>query len=659
MASFDVFDTLLVRRVGAPEAVFDVLAQRLELPVAPDVFASARHRAEVRLEGLLGRHPTLAEVYAEVSDALLLPAERVAELVQAEEALDLELVTPLPGADALVEAARAAYDRVLFLSDTPHSEDFVRTLLTRAGLARTEDLVRTSAGCPHSKSRGGLFTAVAQELWPATFTHLGDNRRSDVAAARAEGWAASWAPLGRLTRYEQILERHADASASTTSWLAGAARLARAESARDGVLTPIAEVASGVLGPILVGYALWVAGEARRRGIKRLYYVARDGHVMLQAARPVLARLAPELELRYLHGSRQPWIFGASATDEVALQRWVTPRRDFTARTTLSRVGLAVEEAHALSGHPLTDPRRADVALSADERTQLAELIRSAPLDEVVRRNADLTAQQTLAYLAQEGILDGVPYALVDAGWEGRTAAAFDQLVRRGGGTQAEHFVIGMLPSAADPREESGVRMTPWLFDRQRHPRDWADFQAPNLLIEMMCAGTTGRTLGYKVGDDGVRPVLAAPDNDPVLQWGLPEMQAVAVRTAELAAAYLPSGSAHVDLRPAVAEVMRAFWLHPTDAEAHAWGSFPWEEEIWPPFVPVAQRLTTPDVVARLRRGDRQIRRNNSWRAGSAAVSSPPWRMLLKARAWQAAQRDRIDRIPRRLRLEIAARRRA
>jgi FMN phosphatase YigB (HAD superfamily) len=664
--SFDVFDTVLTRRVGDPEVVLDLLAARLSLAgstsAPPAAFAAARRRAERQLTRQTGRYAALRDVHAAVADALNDDPEQAEAWARAEEDLERELTVAVPGAAELLARARAESDLVVFVSDTPHSEAFVRELLERAGLANAEDRVFTSAGRPCSKTAGGFFTAVARELEPelghAAFHHVGDNRRSDVAGARLEGWTATWAPRAKLSRYEQLLEEHAPQSDGVTSWLAGASRLARLEAEVSGVPAPVAQVSAGAFAPMLVGYALWVAGLARRRGIKRLYFVARDGAVMLDVARHVLGAVAPELELRFLHGSRQPWIFGAAATSEVMLERWVTPRRDFTARTALARVALTAEQAHAQTGDPLTDPECQDVPLTAEERDRLAALLRSSPLVGVVRETADRTAQETLAYLRQEGLLDGVPSALVDAGWEGRTAAAFDHLVRRGDGGQAEHLVIGTLPSAADPRTEDGVRLTPWLFDRQRAPESWPGFPAPNLLVEMLCAGTTGRTLGYRVDDDQVRPVLAAADNQPVLDWGLPQMQAVAVRAAELVAPHLSETALHLDLRGAVEAVLRAFWTDPTDDEAQAWGSFPWEEEIWPPFAPVAQRLTTGDVVARLRRGDRRLRRTNSWRAGSAAVSGEPWRTMLRLRAWQESHQPRLARAPRRVRLALALRRR-
>jgi len=661
--SFDVFDTVLTRRVGDPEVVISLLAHRVAPYDGPPVaFAAARLRCERDLTRQLGRHATLLEIHQAVAVALNEPVERAADWARTEEALERELSVALPGVVEQVAEARTDADQVIFVSDTPHRAAFLRELLERAGLATPDDLVTTSSSGPHSKSKGGLFRAVAQEVaqevGEADFVHVGDNRHGDVATARLEGWQGTWAPEGKLDRYETLLEKHAQETDHLTSWLAGASRLARLEAQAAGVAKPIAEVSAGAFAPMLVGYALWVVGQARARGIERLYYVARDGAVMLEAARHVIGALAPDLELRYLHGSRQPWIFGASATSEVILSRWVAPRRDFTPRTALARVHLTAEEAHQLTGDPLTDPARQDVALGADERDEIAALLQREPLVSLVRARADEVAGRTIAYLRQEGLFDGVPSALVDAGWEGRTAAAFDHLVRRGGGDQVDHLVIGMLPSTADPRTEDGVRMTPWLFDLQRRPGSGLGFQAPNLLVEMLCAGTEGRTLGYEQVDGRSRPVLAASSNDPVLEWGLPQMQAVAVRVAELAAPHLAASAVHVDSRPAVAQVLRTFWTDPTTAEARAWGAFPWEEEIWPPFVPVAQRLTTRDVLQRLGRGDRRIRRTNSWRAGSAEVSGQPWKAMLRLKAWQDEHADRLRRIPRRVRLEVEKRRR-
>ena len=211
--------------------------------------------------------------------------------------------------------------------------------------------------------------------------------------------------------------------------------------------------------------------------------------------------------------------------------------------------------------------------------------------------------------------------------------------------------------TAHDLSRRGQSSIVPWLFDEQAHPRSGNRLPEAHTLIEMFCAGSVGRTLGYEYDGHHALPVLAAQRNQPVLDWGLERVQQTAVRVAEIAAPLLSEEELRLDTRDVVLSLLRAFWVHPTPSEATAWGSFPWEEETNTPFSPLAQRLTTRDVLARLMRGERQIRRVNSWRAGSAIVSNEPWRSVIRARAWQLANRERLARLPRRVRIELASRR--
>jgi FMN phosphatase YigB (HAD superfamily) len=661
--SFDVFDTVLTRTIGAPHALIRQLADDLHraerLPGTAAAFVAARLRVEGALTTSLGRPVTIAEIYAGVARALSADPAKATEWARAECELERELVVAMPGARALVGAEREAHGPVIFVSDTPYDETFIRELLDRAGLCQPGDRVFTSADRGHSKSAGGLFRAVGAELGDtaASFLHVGDNPRADLAAPRTEGWDSRLRAAGALTRYERTLEDHAGAVGPAASWLAGSSRLARLEALETGTSEAIAAVAGGVLGPLLVGYALWVGAQARQRGIRRLYFVARDGQLMMRAAAPVLARLAPELECRYLYGSRQPWMLAGAQSDDL-LRRWLTVTSDFTVRTTLARVDLTPEQAYAISGDAMVDPAGADRPLSADERAQLADLLLGAPLVELVRSRVGAAAHVATAYLRQEGFADAVPSGLVDAGWNGTTAAAFDRILASAGCPPVEHLFLGTTAKARTAIDD-GHHLTAWLADGVANPSVVNDFPGLNVLIEMFCAGTEGRLLTYRQDDTGaMAPVLSQPANDPPLAWGLRQMQSIAVRVAELAAPHLDESSLHADTTAMTWAVLRQFWITPTRAEATAWGTFPWEEEIWPPFSPIAHPVTTREVVRRWQRGDHRLRRNNSWRAGSALVSNPPWRWLLTARAWQDQHEERLRRIPRRLRLEVARRQR-
>lgn len=660
--SFDVFDTLLTRRVGSPGAVFDVLAVQLShqglVSPSPTAFAASRRRYDQQLTRFRGRHATLREIYDEVARALSADASLVERWASAEEELERSLIVAVPGAQRAVAEARARADQVVFVSDTPHTEEFLTEVLVAQGLAKPDDRVFTSAARGATKALGGLFQAISDELGPGhTFEHFGDNRRSDVAAPRIEGWHGHHLPDAQLSKYEELLEAFAGETSSFTSWLAGASRIARLEARERGVAGPVADVASGSLAPFLVGYALWTLAQARLRGIKRLYYVARDGEVMMRVAQQVIGRLAPDIEIRYLYGSRQPWILAASAYSDDVLRRWITVATDFTARTALARVRLTPEQVHAETQLPYTHPDRADAPLLPAEREELVDRLLQEPLGSLVRAAAQDCAERAIEYMRQEGLYDDVPTALVDAGWGGRTARAFDVLQEAAGGARVTHLFVGMTGHIDDAPEHAGVDVVPWLFNQQIHPDSVRGLQSPNVLVEMFCAGTVGRTTDYVSDGHRMVPVLNSPINEPVVAWGIREVHDIAVRVAELVREQLPIDAGSIDCAPFAWEALRAFWTTPSSSEVAAWGTFPWEEELADPFQPVAERVTTTSVVRRVLRGDRSLRRNNSWRAGTARRSGQPWRSMLQSKAWVDEQRPRLARAPRRLRLELAQRR--
>lgn len=658
--SFDVFDTVLTRRTGRNPAVFDVLAQRLHasgaLPAPPAALAGTRWREEARLHTVSGRAPRLLDIYSEVARRLSLPPEQVPLLAAAEEDVERELSVVVPGAEELLAAGRATSSdgTLVFVSDTPLSGAFVSELLERQGLLGAGDRVFTSSDLGVSKARGGLFRAVAEQLGrPAEqFLHTGDDARSDVASGRAEGWRTTYRPRARLNRYEKLLDKRPGETAGLGARLAGASRLARLRARERGVPAAVADVAAGVVAPVLIGYVLWLAAQARERGLSRLYFVSRDGEALLEVARPLLAVLAPEVECRYLYGSRQSWMLAGSGMSEDVLAAWLAPKPESTARTALARAGLDVEEIWRETRLSWADPATADRPLSVSAAQGLSQDLLQEPLRSRILRQAQDSAELALAYVRQEGFTDGIASGLVDLGWRGHSARAFDQLVRQVGGRPVHHMFVGLFEAARVVRSAPDApSMSVWLFDQDagRVP-DARSFTRPNVVLEMFCAGSEGRVLRYGRDGDVVVPVLTEPRNTLVLDWGLAQVREVVADVVAGCADVLTESHLHVDLVEPAWDVLHAFWMQPTRAEAEAWGSFPWEEETYPPVYPLAQQLGHAGAARRIALRGRGIP-VNSWRAGTARLQKQPWRSILLLRELEDRQKSLSRRVRRGARL--------
>ena len=232
--SFDVFDTVLVRRVALPSDIFRLVAlelgQQVDTPAGNFIedFVSARIAAEriARRKVAPREDCTIRDIWRELRALMpALPSD-------ADERLEVEIERRNIGCNPhlffQIGALRQSGARVIFISDIYYSREDIFGLLEREGLAATLDEVYVSADVGLLKSSGALFNHVAltEGVAPADIEHLGDNWHSDVVAARRAGLRSTHYRATRLNDAEQAALKAFD-GAIAGSRLAAAMRLHR------------------------------------------------------------------------------------------------------------------------------------------------------------------------------------------------------------------------------------------------------------------------------------------------------------------------------------------------------------------------------------------------------------------------------------------------
>ncbi len=670
--SFDVFDTVLTRRVGDPRAVFEAAGRLLHaagtIDLTPLAYRAVRDRAHADLVVRRREHVRLDEVVAEVVDRLALPVAQAQALVDAELAAERSLCRAVPGAPERLAAARAATGRgVVFVSDTPLSEEFLRELLTGLDLWQEGDRVFASGERAASKESGALYDLVAAELGlaPSDVLHVGDDLRHDVARARLSGWQSQHRPAASLTSHERRMETHAAATDGYASWLAGAARLGRLRATQDGVDPALAGIATGIGLPLLAGYALWVLRQVELQQLDTLWFSARDGEVVREVFLPLARQVGCDVRIEYVYGSRISWHVASTAatTAERDQEEWLYETDDRgTVREVFGRLGLTLEQVRALAPSPLFEPGRTDHHLSAAERAELRVLLTSGPLADELRSRAVRQRDLMLRYLDERGIGSAGRYAVVDVGWRGRTARSLEDVLRYGERPlPTAHLFLGLFE---DTPERTGADVFPrcaaWLFDLARGRG--VDLGTADIakMVETFTHGLEGYTLGYQAsdGDGPVQPRLVSPRNDHLLEWGLDGVRS-ALEHATAVLAEGPTPPAHLDLRTLAWDQLRTFWDQPSPSEAAVWSAQPWGED-WTGTVtaPVGPSVDWRRVAAELRQGRLSVRPTLTWYEGVALTSAQPWRGLLLGIKRTRRLLPRVRRLPDRLRAEAAVRRR-
>ena len=629
VASFDVFDTLLTRAVGAPTSLFLLLGRTPAVAgiTGLEAEAFARLRIDAERRARTGRREiTVRDIYAELGVGLHLTAEQQRELVDEELALERRLSRAVPGALRLLKSEPAA--RRVALSDMYLPGEFVTELLDRQGLSEFLDRTLVSADHGVTKSDGGLYRSLldTEAVAARNCRHTGDNALSDVRVARLLGMQAQHATAATLNRYEEIWEQHRWKTGGFSSLVAGASRLARLEAEATGDLVPLVDVAAGVAAPLLTAYVLWVLQSAQREGLQRLYFLARDGEVLHLIAQRLSERLGLGIELRYLYGSRSVYHRAALATKDLSAATWAwSAMYRLTSRDVLRRLGLSPAGAEAAIERLQLPTGPGSATPDVIER-----LVADAQLRADVRTAAGALLTRVQGYLRQEGLCDGTPYAIVDTGWAGRIAQALSDVFPSDAPPLRRGYLFGYMKRDDGYREPDVLRG--YLFDEFAGTGFRGGFEQAYGPLETFAVANHGMTTDFVEKDGRFEPVLSSPTNPVLARWPWETFRATIARFVDELVLDADVAAVNADLRSGVADVLTAFWSHPTAEEARVWGSYVYEDDILAKsHNPLAKPIYPSDFWSK---ASRSYEGKRLWLAASVTLSPAAVRPAARAGLW-------------------------
>lgn len=173
--SFDIFDTLVMRKVYYNKDVFRQMAQKLD-PVWGIDFFTARTEAEATLSR--ETYPYIEEIYADVSRRYPCLKGQEAALIADEIALETELIIPRRDVVAVFELAKQLGKMVNIVSDMYFHEDTIRTILDNVGITGYHRLLVSSEY--NSSKPQHLFERYLAELPEGRCLHIGDSWVCDI-----------------------------------------------------------------------------------------------------------------------------------------------------------------------------------------------------------------------------------------------------------------------------------------------------------------------------------------------------------------------------------------------------------------------------------------------------------------------------------------------
>lgn len=304
--SFDLFDTLVTRGVSDPKAVFTFAAAfkwRKSIYHEDCLrFAVQRADCERRLSRKFGLvQYRVEEIYEMIAVQNADTQHRVTP--DDEKRAELALIMPLWGNVKLFDAVRSdlTCERVLIISDSYWLASDLREICLV--LADRRSVIISSADQRDTKESGLLYRRVLNQfsLSAATWLHLGDNVRSDIASAKTVGLSVRELSAGRPVGLEIPRSKFGSTGWMLESLVGGVARAMRLNGGHG------LQAYSCIIAPVFFQFTVWILKQAVSNQRKNVWFISRDGQAFLRIAK-ILCAHDPDyatLMLHYLPASRE------------------------------------------------------------------------------------------------------------------------------------------------------------------------------------------------------------------------------------------------------------------------------------------------------------------------------------------------------------------
>ncbi len=442
IASFDIFDTTLMRKCGDAGNIFHILAYSLfsDDEQMQDAFYTWRIKAERSCIGKGITNPCIDDIYETC------PFPSPTDIMSKEKDIESKNLTVNKHILDLIVKRRSEGYTVMFISDMYLDSEFLHSILKREGCINNDETVFVS--CEHNarKDTGKLFNIVRERFAPEEWIHYGDNIISDYHVAKKAKIKAVLYKSHQTSSAEYNIRRLGHNTKEKWKFDTIAGLLHCLNTTSTG-MSPIQKIAVNYVAPAYVAYATWIIRQARRRGIKRLYFLSRDSYILKEITTNMKVA---DIESRFIFVSRKsllPAFLHISDKESFLSILDCNTAKGKDTEYLLSLFNTSTKEMKEVYGIDIPSKR----INTTKEENDLIDKIYETDFIKDFRRNTVDDYNMVMDYFRQEGMIDNTKSAMIDVGWFGTTRAMINTLLRHAGHTDIPFFYYGVRTDVLSP----------------------------------------------------------------------------------------------------------------------------------------------------------------------------------------------------------------
>ncbi|WP_417909717.1 HAD family hydrolase [Candidatus Electronema sp. PJ] len=529
--SFDLFDTLLIRRIHDPDMVKPAVARyicnraagmgiskswpyilKLRNTFEKEQRAATGQRfpdQEARYPDYMGR--VVNTVFGEAADHEIL----LQEITDYELSLENAVLVPRAELVAWLRELKEHGKRVLIVSDIYLPASHLERLVAHAGFLDQVDAVISSADSFRAKASGCAFPML-QERFALDYDrwlHVGDNPISDGLRPQEHGIKALVLRDGREKLRKSLAKRYCNYSLGQHFYRGRAVQQIMLPLEAENIPQhPLYVKGFNVFAPLFSAFIQGIAEYCLHSGIKRIFFFSREGWLFEQIWHEVAPRIyagAVLPKVSYLYVSRMalaPASCAYAGLDREHADIVFLPagNRDF--RDVCRVFGLQPEPfAPFLAKHEINQ----ETVLSPihegfipENRIRFNEMLEEEEgFQEEVQRQTLAASNALNCYLEEQGFFAYPDVALVDIGWLGTIQRFLHRAVaHRRDAPRCQGLLFGASRGLAYP-ETPRNQIKGLVYDRDRFDLAASALLANLDLFEEICRAPHPTLNAYRLAD--------------------------------------------------------------------------------------------------------------------------------------------------------------
>lgn len=516
--SFDIFDTLVTRKVATPKGIFAIMQDEINknenYKTLPEnikenfylirVNIEQYLKANLRIRGI--NEITLEEIYDFMGSNYVLSNADKKALFQLELQTEIQNLVAIPQNINKLKSLINAGKRVILISDMYLTSKKLKFVLEHIDEVFKTITIYSSADHGESKQGTKLYEIVKEKenVEYRKWAHFGDNTTADIKNACRLGINAKKYDFPCLKDYERkVLEKRDDNAFYQR--IIGISKIARVFSADKNEKF---QLGLSLAAPMLLPYISWVLEQSSRLNIDRLYFIARDGFVLKEIADRIISRLNLNISTTYVYGSREAWRLPSLDKENFDIVNYVFDEKCFLKdiKGIAERLSITNDELIKFLPNKYKNYKKN----LSDKNAQAIQtaLMGSNEFLELILNKNELRKKGLLAYINKTFDFKDDNFALVDLQGSGITQKCLSSLINTFYKKPIKCFYSRLTPSKPTVNDE-------FVNIFVEFPnKDYIHF-----IRELFCRALHGQTIDYKIVNNDVVPVFRG-DAHSLKEWG-------------------------------------------------------------------------------------------------------------------------------------------